>query len=400
MKESVTIVVSCYSHQRFFRRTLESAIAQADDAKVVLFDNGSEASYQREIENAALEFKLKLIRAPINTYGLSFRMLVLDSIDTEFIAFLHDDDIYSPGMISTSLEMVRANDLDFVVSNVRYIDSRGQPWIGYSDTVNQVDYNGSETVGLLLADLFKTPGRGFHFCTALMRTDLAFRTNTGDPFFPRIADVMYWADLLLDSSVRYAIIREPLTFVRIHDSNDRSYDRFTKLSLAKAHLKLHLSEVELYRRIFFKSNDEVFGDFLSHLVVSEFEARKGDPIYNWVNGAVLLSAQFNSPASRLSFVLLMLHSAYSRDPRRTASLVEELTGQDLNTFMSRNYDALAHTLINFGKEALSDDEQPIESKWHSTKRIARRAWRHPTKIPKFLLDHWRVRSRRLRGDAG
>lgn len=381
----VTVVLCCYSHERYFIQAIQSILTQTVKVKCVILNNGSGQSYTELINRTARMHDLDVISVEKNTYGLSLREKVLPFINSEFVAILHDDDVYFPRKIEMSLPALKAGSADYVVTNVIFINELGTAWLGQSDAINTSPLREGEPRGALIADMVRPPGCRMHFSTLVMRTDLVQSNLLGDPFWPRIADAFFWVDQLLDETVRLKIVPEPLSKVRIHGRNDRLYTKYNKVDRVKQEFLLSMSEMSLIFRVLERGGDKIIISFLNSYTGVEM---KGDLSESLVLTAVIMGQrEYSHWFSRQYMTCLFFHRAFEIDGLRACAQVEKLTGQDANIFMQENYDRFVTAMLKSAATAngVSFVSLPaiahidLLEEYRSKRATLSWVWRHPRK---------------------
>lgn len=338
----VTVVLQCYSHEKYFEAALNSLLSQTAPLKITIHNNGAPESYAQKIRAAAERHGLHLVEERENTSGVAVRLKVLPFIDTEFFALLHDDDEYFPEKIEKSLSALDAAGADYVVTNHNYIDECGNAWMGEIFGVSRRPYDGKETRGRLLADVLAPECHYMHYSTMVMRTALAKKTTFGDPFWPRLQDTIFWGDLHLDESVRYHILPDYLTKVRIHGANDRFTQKFDLKWRQRQDILCAFSEAKYIDRILERASNEILLDFLN--------VRAGADLGKNLVGALVVMAVIVTQNYEVNWIpqqlmiTMLIHKAWALDPLLTCVLLEQLTGMDANRFMTAHDDRFVEML--------------------------------------------------------
>lgn len=371
---TITVVLCCYSHKSYFLEAAESILNQsAKPTTFIIHNNGANEDYTALINSFAAKNDIKVIETRPNTYGISLRCDVLPFIETDYVAFLHDDDVYHPQKIELSLEALTTTHADYVVTNMDFIDDAGKQWTAQNEAVNPKPYEGSETRGQLLAEMVIPPGRVMHFSTLVMKTHLARKTLLGDPLWPRIADGLFWGSLYLDPNIDHFIVTKPLSKIRIHGANDRLYEKYPLNERWRQYMLLALSEIEFVRRILARASDDVLVDFLSKFMGSE---QVDDPVRALVGAAVEMDRRSSEFwYAKQGFIPLFFHKAFELDPLQATALVHEFSGKDANHFMQNCYARQMQVLFDSCKnEGIT---RPVFD--HSLSAM-RWALRHPRKF--------------------
>lgn len=381
-KARVTVVLCCYNHESYFLPAIDSIRAQTIAVDCIILNNGANDSYSNLIQRVAGKRGLKVVEVQPNTYGLAIREKILPFVETEFVAILHDDDLYLPEKIATSVKVLDETESDFIVTNADYIDARGNTWRGSNEAVNDYTFTGAETRGWLLAAMVIPPGATLHYSTLVMRTALAKKTMLGDPFWPRIADALFWTELLLDEELRFVILDKPLSRIRIHDANDRLYEKFDEQERQIQYLLLVTSEIEFFQRMLHRTSPALLMEFLNAFTGTVKSPSLTEAL---IVSAVLMDRNSNKYwLPKLYLIPLLVHKAFSTDPLLTCDMIETLSGQNANKFMTNAYRRFAQ--VAFSIDGNSNDvrihgEEPshyknadVNLKWiarHPIKAVAR-----------------------------
>jgi len=334
----LTVVITCFSHKEFFEAALGSVLAQTyrSSCEILILDNGASDEYKVLIKRAADRLDIPVVTAPYNTYGLWLRSDVLPRITTKFAAFLHDDDLWEPDKIERCLAEMERRELDFHVTNRVYIDaSNAFIHPDRMEAVNARSLSGYETRGELLADNL-IGGCRIHYSTLTIKTDLMQKTLLGNPFYPRIADAIFWTSLLVDDALKFAVLTDPLTRIRIHSKNDLRYARFESDERIRQYSLLVLSEVDMFEMTIRRASNSVLRDYLTRLSGISIDD-EDDRVKTLILATVSLDKNMVS-ISRTMMAIKAFNLAFEIDALRSLRLLNELADVDVNAFMMRAYD--------------------------------------------------------------
>ncbi len=332
----VTVVISCYSHKRYFKDALDSVLSQTarDKMRVVIYDNGCAADYRALIRDAVRGEDVQIYEEKENTYGMGFRINLLPTITTKYMAVLHDDDFYSPQKIEKGLTQIERDNLDFLVTNVNFINAYGDPYRGSSDAVNTRPMPADVSRAELLLDMFKAPGLRLHQSTIMIKTSIARQCSFGDPFYPRISDAFFWKDLILNPSVKFCVMGDALSSIRIHGANDRLYSKYGRRRQTEEFFKLGLSEERLFSSILEYSDQELLLEFLNLFLPAD---RQCDDLASALVGAAIQFTNRGVMLRRFHVATSLIHKAFKIDPVGACRLIEATTGLNANSYMAQLY---------------------------------------------------------------
>ena len=329
----VTVLVCCYSGERFFDETVASVVSQNfEGARICFHDNGSGKAYAEKIAATAHRLGAKLIRTDVNRYGEGVRFDALHHIDTKYVATIHDDDLFLPGKLAAGIEVLELGGLDFVFGDRVYIDEAGDRFLPATEEVNVKEFEKGDYPYVFVAEIFFR-GLRFHYSTLIMRTELAQSVVYGDPYLPRIADCLFVARLLLDRRLRGAATPSKLSAIRVHGANDMLYSKFSSQQRAREFTLLSNSELYIFQEILHVADCEQ--------LASLFSIFPGIPIVQEESRVSLLIRAALQLAlwsrSKKMMAASCVHSAFKLDALSTMALLRELSGSDGNSFMRTLY---------------------------------------------------------------
>ncbi|WP_051671467.1 glycosyltransferase family 2 protein [Oribacterium sp. P6A1] len=116
IKPTISVIITVYNREIFIEKCVKSILDQTEvSTEIILIDDGS-TDHSKEIceSFAALHENVRVIRQ--KNAGLSVaRNTGLDNAIGDYICFLDDDDVMTPGSLKVLLEAMRKNDVDMVV---------------------------------------------------------------------------------------------------------------------------------------------------------------------------------------------------------------------------------------------------------------------------------------------
>ena len=364
-RPTVAVVFTCYSGELYFEAALQSVLAQSyQGIQLVFHDNGCSGSYRDLIERSARQHGGLVVRSEVNRYGEGLRYDVLPFLDTDYVAILHDDDLYTPDKIKRSLEELVASNVDYIFTDRLYVDATGVPFPVDMEEVNNTPLLPEHYPNQLIADTYYI-GLRLHFSTLVMRTDLAKKNLLGDPFLPRITDSLFMQRLLLDASVRGMVISDKLTLVRVHGANDMLYTKFDAEARAREFALLNIGEYICFQELVRNAPTEQLGDILAIFPGIPRIAGE-DRVGMLVRAALDLRNWFGSKPLMAAYCI---HTAFLIDGRATMERVREHSPR-IGGGPATDCNGLTQTLYRKYVQTLSDQLfAPREA-------ILREAWRH------------------------
>ena len=180
MSGEVTVVVPTRDRPALLADALTSVGAQEwRAARTIVVDDGS-ADPLRPPSGAAVE----LLRRPQPGGVAAARNRGLERVETEWVAFLDDDDLWAPAKLARQLEVAAAAHADFVWCAVVVVDARRRP-VGLVPAADP---------GSLLSRLVRTNAIGSP-SSVLARTELVRAVGGFDEELGLLADWDLWLRL-------------------------------------------------------------------------------------------------------------------------------------------------------------------------------------------------------------
>ncbi len=397
----VTVVVCCADGAHSFPATVSSLLNQTmRPSAIVVLDCGTNEKYAALIKATAQEQVFRAIPSRSDHYGLTLRLRVLPEITTKYVAVITDEDEFLPSKIEESYNALERTGNDYVVTNAIYTDEHGNLLAGGEHPRNRL--TGTESRGHLLADIVQSPIAAMQLSTLVIRTTLARKTTLGDPFWPLMADRIFFVDLLLDDGLRCTVIAAALSRVRLREGADRLNRMFEQKLPKDQGRMLDAGRMEIFDKVLNTASNDILVEFIEKTA----NIPSGLSV---VHALVEASVQLKSRATQHSsteqmMVPLLFHAAFSRDAIRAIALLRSLSGKDPNSFMVDAYQGIVDTYLNGDArkaENYAGDEAPnYRSKArhllrHPRKSVVslyhawRQLWRHPRKSVVKLYHPWR-----------
>jgi glycosyltransferase involved in cell wall biosynthesis len=220
----VTVVLPVYNHERYLQEALDSIYSQDySDYQIVAINDGSSDSSLRILhENHA---RIALIEAG-HRGAAAARNTAIRGADSEFVAFLDADDLWTPGRLRESVDMFQNGKVDLVASALTFIDANGKElpgiWACPPEAVN--DYWGA----LLERNWIGTP-------SVTVRRKALDEVGCFDKAFTHAEDYDLWLRVGQEHAIDY--IPTSLVRCRRHSSNTSlnivAHQKFERIALQK-----------------------------------------------------------------------------------------------------------------------------------------------------------------------
>jgi glycosyltransferase involved in cell wall biosynthesis len=220
----VTVVLPVYNHERYLPEALDSIYSQDySDYQIVAIDDGSSDSSLRILsENRG---RITLIEAAHHGAAAA-RNTAIRAADSEFVAFIDADDVWTPARLRESVERFHNGKVDLLASALSFIDANGKElagsWACPPEGAN--DYWGA----LLERNWIGTP-------SVSVRRKTLDEVGCFDKTFTHAEDYDLWLRVGLGHTIDY--IPTPLVRCRRHSSNTSlnivAHQKFERIALQK-----------------------------------------------------------------------------------------------------------------------------------------------------------------------
>lgn len=124
--ETISIIITVYNRENYIEKCISSVLFQNDvSTELILVDDDSTDNSLKICQSFASQYNnVKLIHH--KNCGISkSRNVGLDNATGDYIVFLDDDDIMTPGSLRTMLDAMHSYDVDLVVGNFERVDENG-----------------------------------------------------------------------------------------------------------------------------------------------------------------------------------------------------------------------------------------------------------------------------------
>ncbi len=124
--ETISIIVTVYNREAFIEQCIKSVLSQDDvSIELILVDDDSTDGSLKICQSYEAQHKnVKLIHHRNSGISKS-RNEGLDNATGDYIVFLDDDDVMTPGSLRTMLDAMHSYDVDMVVGNYVKVDEKG-----------------------------------------------------------------------------------------------------------------------------------------------------------------------------------------------------------------------------------------------------------------------------------
>jgi glycosyltransferase involved in cell wall biosynthesis len=205
--EKICVVLLTYNHVEVIESTLQSILDQTITGYEVIVsdDCSTDGTWERILELAARDTRIKPIRTPRNMGMPGNANYAVAQTDRPYIALLHHDDLYRKDLLEKwACVLERHSDVGFVFNQYDSPNPEKHEGPGFSE--ERMD--GHWFLEKFLFARWGCPVRG----TAMIRRSMWDRVGGMREEFNLIADVDLWMRLSIVSQVGY--VPEPVIYVR------------------------------------------------------------------------------------------------------------------------------------------------------------------------------------------
>jgi glycosyltransferase involved in cell wall biosynthesis len=209
----VSVVMSCYNHERYIAQSIESVLNQtAPDLELLITDGGSTDNSPKIVAQYAQ--KDPRVHASYHQENIGISETINDGLNRvtgRYICFLDSDDLWIPDKLEKQLKILKRDDTKILWSDGEVIDSQGT------------------RTGLLVTKRMGVPAQksGCLFEPLLreliiFRQSMIFRSDYAknirfDPELRYVNDHRFMVDLAVDHEFQF--MPDTLVLYRVHNSN-------------------------------------------------------------------------------------------------------------------------------------------------------------------------------------
>ncbi len=211
-KERVSVIIPTYKRPENLKNALMSVVNQdyPDIEVIVVSDNGQNSKFTEETRHVVSSFdsqnskcNVVLLEHVFNRNGAAARNTGIFNSTGEYICFLDDDDIYLPGRLSKSIEVLKATSKTVGAVYCGYLG-----WNAPENDLNRYK-TGDLTLDILLLDFKK---HYLHTNTATYKREAVLSINGFDESYSRHQDLEF--NLRFFELYTVEAIRESLVQIR------------------------------------------------------------------------------------------------------------------------------------------------------------------------------------------
>ncbi len=205
----LSVVMPTYNGSRFLRTTLTSVAQQADDIEVIAVDDGSTDATLEILDSFRARLPLRLVARNHAGNWVANTNHGLQLSRGRWVSFLHQDDLWMAGRISTGRETVRRHpDAALIVHPCWFLDERGRRLGRWNCPLRSGMQSPATMVDRLLVQNF------IGMPAPVFRRDVAKHVGGLDESLWYTADWDFWLKLAATGPTIY--VPKPLAGFRIH----------------------------------------------------------------------------------------------------------------------------------------------------------------------------------------
>jgi glycosyltransferase involved in cell wall biosynthesis len=218
MNNDVTVLIPTLNRASLLRHTLDSAVAQSTPCRIVVLDDGSTDDTKEVCRSFGDSVEYQRNERTLGLFANWNRGL--ETVDTEFAAIFHDDDVYHPAILGEEAALLRRHpEMVMAHSGCQFIDDEGRPQdthlLAWPTTMRGSDFR------RVLAGLFSCP---VVTPSVMLRTDAIRDIGGFDETLRVSGDLAAWFDIADRGTVGY--VPRPLVSVRTRGRYANEHARF------------------------------------------------------------------------------------------------------------------------------------------------------------------------------
>lgn len=255
----ISIITTTYKHQDFIAQTIDSILAQTftDWELLIGDDNSPDQTYEKALEYAQKDTRIKVWKNTPNLGIVGNMNFLLSQVspESEYVAFLEWDDLYTPDNIAKKWEIFQKYpEVALVYNNLDFIDAKWD--IFHKDFLKKAPFY-LKNQRLTKEQFISHETFYGSFSSLMIKKDVLETEKIINPTSDKLYSVSDW-DLFFRISTKYPIygFEESMTLYRRHSGNVSS--QYIKLF---SDLEIQINE---YLKTWF-INQELFNKKLSFI---------------------------------------------------------------------------------------------------------------------------------------
>lgn len=217
----VSVCIPTRNRSDFLRRAIASALTQTyQDYEILVVDNAS-TDRTADVLATFSDRRIKYFRNEHDMGMVGNWNRCLQLATGEYVAFLHDDDIWLPNFLERMVEVLNTHhDVSYVHCSCRLMDMEGAVFDIHK--VWQEDWlrPGAEALVELI------PEQYIYFSTVVARRSCYRTVGSFDESVTDAADIDMWFRLALPHNLAY--VAEPLALIRVHSGSSGNFSAILK----------------------------------------------------------------------------------------------------------------------------------------------------------------------------
>lgn len=211
-KPKISVLMSCYNHERYVAVAIESVLAQTyQDFELIVVDNGCTDDSYEVIKK--YEDKLKSIRLEKNDIVLSGKIL-LEAARGEYVAFMTSDDYWMPDKLEQQVMVLEKCKDVAVCTTWAYTADENLKYDELQHNHFMVPNYGRTA----LLKHFLEKGNCIAYPSAVIRREFLLKKKKPERGYRQLDDLFLWIHILLDQDIY--IVEKPLMIFRWHTSGN------------------------------------------------------------------------------------------------------------------------------------------------------------------------------------
>ncbi len=208
----LSFIVNSYNYERYIGQTMESILAQTvQDFEIVVIDDAS-SDGSVELIRGFNDPRICLIVNPRNVGGVASYNLAVAAARGEWLVNLDSDDWIAPRKSELQLAAAAADPgLDIMGTYVKIVDASGAP----HPSAQEIEESANQPRDLQRVDCWIANNPLCRSSTMVRRATHLRIGGFNNPKMQRAPDYELWTRALREGC-RFAVVPEPLTYLRFH----------------------------------------------------------------------------------------------------------------------------------------------------------------------------------------